>query len=148
MPLWSESNLALNGDVVGNFLNRINDSGVMVSESCRWLLEILIYWTKWCTSQLQNLSVIDARSVETLNIKVVENFINSLKRVETPNFDIGRRNHEGLKLVGLLRYDLEFKSILYVYFGFQSSFLDAIWMYDAMQYVCPIRPHQKKSGQI
>jgi hypothetical protein len=56
--------------------------------------------------RLRNLSLIEARSKEILNIKVTGNFVNSLKRVETPNFDPGRRNHEALKLVGILRHDL------------------------------------------
>jgi hypothetical protein len=51
------------------------------------------------------------RLEETLNIKVVWNFISSLKRVETKNFDTGQRNQEGLKLVGFLRYYFEFESI-------------------------------------
>jgi hypothetical protein len=32
--------------------------------------------------------------------------------MEAQNFDIGQRNHEALKLVGFLRYDLEIESIL------------------------------------
>jgi hypothetical protein len=64
------------------------------------------------TSRLWNLGLIEARLKETLNIKVIGNFINSLKRVETKNFDTGRRNREALNLVGFLRYDLEFESIL------------------------------------
>jgi hypothetical protein len=56
--------------------------------------------------RLRNLSLIEARSKEILNIKVTGNFVNSLKRVETQNFDPGQRNHEALKLVGILRHDL------------------------------------------
>jgi hypothetical protein len=42
-----------------------------------------------------------------LNIKVIGNCINSLKRVKTQNFDIGRTKQEGLKLKGFLSYDFK-----------------------------------------
>jgi hypothetical protein len=48
-----------------------------------------------------------ARFVETLNNKVVGDFISSLRRVGTQNFNIGRMEHEGLKLKRFSRYDFE-----------------------------------------
>jgi hypothetical protein len=53
----------------------------------------------------------EVRFEETLNIKVIGNSINFLKRVETQNSDTEQRNHEGSKLIGFLRYDFEFESI-------------------------------------
>jgi hypothetical protein len=63
------------------------------------------------TYRLQNLGQNETRSKETLNIKVVEDFINSLKRVETQDLEIGRRYYEAVKLVGFSRYDYELESI-------------------------------------
>jgi hypothetical protein len=61
--------------------------------------------------RLRNLGQNETRSKETLNIKVVEDFINSLKRVETQDLEIGRRYYEAVKLVGFSRYDYELESI-------------------------------------
>jgi hypothetical protein len=52
------------------------------------------YWKFWfelkeITYPLQNLSAIEARIKETLNIEVVGKFVRFLKRVETQSFDIG-----------------------------------------------------------
>jgi hypothetical protein len=63
------------------------------------------------TYRLRNLGQNETRSKETLNIKVVEDFINSLKRVETQDLEIGRRYYEAVKLVGFSRYDYELESI-------------------------------------
>jgi hypothetical protein len=52
----------------------------------------------------------EPRPKETINIKVVGDFINSLKRVETQNFYIRRMKQEGLKLKGFLSYDFELES--------------------------------------
>jgi hypothetical protein len=86
----------------------------------------------------------EERPKETLNIKVVEDFINSLKRVETQNFNIGRRNYEAVKLVGFSRYDYNLESIFKFLLVFKICFL--------MQYECMMSynmlvlyvPHQKK----
>jgi hypothetical protein len=80
-------------------------------------------WKFWfepkeVTYRLRNLSLIEARSEETLNIQVVGDFINFLKSVEIQDFDTEQRNLEGLKLIGFLRYDFKIKSI------FLSFFLD------------------------
>jgi hypothetical protein len=78
---------------------------------------------------LQNLALNKAKSKKTLNIKVVGNFINSLKRVKTQNFDIGRRNHEAVKLVGFSIYDFELESIF-------LKFLLVFKLRFLMQYEC------------
>jgi hypothetical protein len=124
--------------------NWTNYSGVMVPDSCQWLLEILIkpngviYW-------LRNLSLIEAKSRETLNIEVVGNSTSLLKRVQTQNFDTGWRNHKGSKLMGFSRYDFELESIFFKFLlFFRVRFL--------MQYECMMSsnmsalyvPHQKK----
>jgi hypothetical protein len=44
--------------------------------------------------------------METLNNKVVGNFISSLRRVGTQKFDIRQKEHEGLKLGGVLEMGL------------------------------------------
>jgi hypothetical protein len=44
-------------------------------------------------------------------MKVIGDFINSLKGVETQNFDIERTKRKGLKLKGILSYDFELESI-------------------------------------
>jgi hypothetical protein len=82
----------------------------MVPESCRWLLKILIELNE-AIYQLWNLSLMKAKSGKTLNIKVVENSISFLKRVEIQNFDTGQRDHKGLKLMEFSRYDFELESI-------------------------------------
>jgi hypothetical protein len=46
-----------------------------------------------------------------MNMKVIGDFINSLKGVETQNFDIERTKRKGLKLKGILSYDFELESI-------------------------------------
>jgi hypothetical protein len=82
-----------------------------------------------------------------MNIKVIGDFINSLKRLETQNFDIGQTKREGLKLKGFLSYDLKLESIFFeVSLGFMVFFL--------MQYECMMPcnmsvlyiPHQKKKS--
>jgi hypothetical protein len=46
-----------------------------------------------------------------MNIKVIGDFINSLKRLETQNFDIEQTKRGGLKLKGFLSYDFKLESI-------------------------------------
>jgi hypothetical protein len=65
--------------------------------------------------------------METLNIKVVEDFINSLKRVKTKDLDIGRRYYEAVKLVGFSRYNYELESFRKILLVFKICFL--IYMY-------------------
>jgi hypothetical protein len=91
----------------------------MVPESCRWLLKILIELNE-AIYQLWNLSLMKAKSGETLNIKVVENSISFLKRVEIHNFDTGRRDHKGSKLMEFSRYDFELESIFLSFFWFSG----------------------------
>jgi hypothetical protein len=78
----------------------------VVSDCCK-------FWfaPKEVTYRLWNLSLSEARSEGTLNIKVVGNSINFLERMGTQNFEIGRRNHEVLKLIGFLRCDDELELI-------------------------------------
>jgi hypothetical protein len=69
-----------------------------------------------------------------------------LKRVETQNFNTGRRNHEGLELIRFSRYDFELGSIFKFLLVFKVHFL--------MQYECMMPrnmsalyvPHQKKKS--
>jgi hypothetical protein len=80
-----------------------------------------------------------------MNIKVIGDFVHSLKRVETQNFDIGRTKREELKLKGFFSYDFELESIFKILLVFMVCFL--------MQYECMMScnmlvlyvPHQKKS---
>jgi hypothetical protein len=94
-----------------------------------WYLKVVIYgWNFWLqpndgTSWLRNLSIIEARSRETLNIKVIEESIAFLKRVKTQNFDIRWREHEGLKLEWFSRYDLELESIFKFLLFLKINFL-------------------------
>jgi hypothetical protein len=86
----------------------------------------------------------EPRPKETLNINVIGDFINSPKRVETQNFDIGRRNFEAVKLVGFSRYDYDLELIFKILLVFKICFL--------MQYECMMScdmsslyvPYQKK----
>jgi hypothetical protein len=64
--------------------------------------------------------------VETLNNNTVGNFISSLRRVGTQNFNIRRMNYEMVKLVGFSRYDYELESIFLIFFCFQDLLLDAM----------------------
>jgi hypothetical protein len=82
----------------------------MIVQSCRYCWELL-FKPKEVTYRLQNLGLEESRPKETLNIKVVGDFINSLKMMETQNFDIGQRNYEVVKLVGLSRYGYDLDSI-------------------------------------
>jgi hypothetical protein len=85
--------------------------------------------------------------VETLNNKVVGNAISFVRRVGTQNFDIERKEHEGLKLKRFSRYD----------FGSESNFLKFLFVFKVrflMQYECMMPynmsdlyiPYQKKSS--
>jgi hypothetical protein len=69
-------------------LNLTNDSEVTIIEICRYCSKFL-FEPKEMTYRLRNVGSNEARSKETLNIKVIGNFINSLKRVKTQNFDTG-----------------------------------------------------------
>jgi hypothetical protein len=75
------------------------------------------------TYQLQNLILEEPRPKKTLNIKVVGDFINSLKRMEIQKFDIKRRNYEVVKLVGFSRYDYDLESIFMFLLVFKICFL-------------------------
>jgi hypothetical protein len=70
----------------------------------------------------------EARSAVTANSKVVGNSMSFLTRVETHNFNIGQRKHEGLKLKGFSTYDFELESIFKFLLVFKVCFL--------MQYEC------------
>jgi hypothetical protein len=63
-----------------------------------------------------------------MNIKVIGDFINSLKRVKTRNFDIERMKRDGLKLEGFFSYDFELESFFKFLLIFMVCFL--------MQYEC------------
>jgi hypothetical protein len=65
-------------------LNSTNDSEVANVQS-RWYYWEFLYKLKEVTYQLRNLGLEEVRPKETLNIKVIGDFINSLKRVETQN---------------------------------------------------------------
>jgi hypothetical protein len=65
-------------------LNSTNDSEVANVQSRRYYWEFL-YKLKEVTYRLRNLGLEEVRPKETLNIKVIGDFINSLKRVETQN---------------------------------------------------------------
>jgi hypothetical protein len=65
-------------------LNLTNDSEVANVQSRRYYWEFL-YKLKEVTYRLRNLGLEEVRPKETLNIKVIGDFINSLKRVETQN---------------------------------------------------------------
>jgi hypothetical protein len=80
-------------------LNLTNDSEFTVVESC-WYCWKFLFESKEVTYRLWNLGLNEARSKETLNIKIIGNFTNSIKRVKTQNFYIGRMKQEGLKLKG------------------------------------------------
>jgi hypothetical protein len=60
----------------------------------------------------------EARLGKTLNIEVVGDFTSFLKRVKTQNFDIGRWNHEVLRLEGFSGYDFKSESIFLSFFWF------------------------------
>jgi hypothetical protein len=90
------------------------------------------------------LSVIEARSGKTLNIKVVENSINFLKRVETQNFDIGRRKHEGLKSIEISGYDFELEVIFKFLLVFKVHFLIQFECMTSCNMSALFVPHQQK----
>jgi hypothetical protein len=108
-------------------LNLTNDSKFTIVQSCRYFWEFL-FELKEVTYRLWNLGLEEVRPKETLDIKVIRDFINSLNRVETRNFDIGRRNYEAVKLLGFSRYDYDLKSIFLFLLVFKICFL--------MQYEC------------
>jgi hypothetical protein len=103
-------------------LNLTNDSDVTIVHSCRCCWKFL-FEPQEVTYQLRNLILEEPRPKETMNIKVIGDFINSLKRVETQNFDIGRMKREGLKLKGFLSYDfdLESKILSFSWFSWFAS---------------------------
>jgi hypothetical protein len=90
------------------------------------------FWfeSKEVTYRLWTLGLNEARSKGTLNIKVIGNYIDSLKRVKTQNFDIRQTKRKGLKLKGFLSYDFELESI---FFKFPLVFMVCFLMqYDSM----------------
>jgi hypothetical protein len=91
-------------------LNLTNDSEVTIVQSYRYCWK---YWfeLKEATYRLRTLGLNEAGSKGMPNIKVIGNYINSLKRVKTQNFDIERTKWKGLKLKGFLSYDIELESI-------------------------------------
>jgi hypothetical protein len=104
-----------------------NDSEVTIVQSCRYCWNFL-FKPKEVTYRLQDLILEEPRPKETLNIKVIGDFINSLKRVEMQDFDIGWRNYEAVKLVGFSRCDYELESI--------CKFLLVLKICFLMQYEC------------
>jgi hypothetical protein len=88
----------------------------------------------------------EARSEGTLNIEVVGNSISFLKRVETQNFNTGRRDHEGLNWEEFSRYDFKLKLIFKFILVFKIKFLI---QYECMM-PCNMRalyvPLKKKKG--
>jgi hypothetical protein len=126
-------------------LNLTNDSEVTIVQSYRYCWK---YWfeLKEATYRLRTLGLNEAGSKGMPNIKVIGNYINSLKRVKTQNFDIERTKWKGLKLKGFLSYDIELESI---FFKFPLAFMVCL----LMQYKCMMScnmsvlyvPHQKKS---
>jgi hypothetical protein len=89
------------------------------------------------------LSVIEAKSGETLDIEVIENSISFVRRVETQNFDAGRKDHEGLKREWFSRYDFELESIFLSLFWFSrfASLCNMMPCNISVLYVA----HQKKN---
>jgi hypothetical protein len=120
--------------------NLTNDSEVMIVQSYRYYWKFL-FELKKVTYWLQNLGLEEMRPKETLNIKALGDSINSLKWVEMHDIDIGWRNYEVVELVGFSRHDYELESIFKFLLAFKGLLLDAIWMYDVIQHVGPIRPH-------
>jgi hypothetical protein len=126
-------------------LSLTNNSEVTIVQSCRYYW-IFLFELKEVAHRLQHLGLEEVRRKEIPNIKVIGNFRNSLKRVITQNFDIGRLKRKGLKLKGFLRYDLELESIFKFPLVFMVCFL--------MQYECVMScnmsalyvPHQNKRG--
>jgi hypothetical protein len=124
-------------------LNLTNGSEVTIVQSCRYCWK---FWfeLKEVTYRLRTLGLNEARSKGMLNIKVIGNYIDSLRRVKTQNFDVGRMKWEGLKLKGFLSYDFELESIFKFPLVFMICFL--------MQYKCMMTcnmsvlyiPHQRK----
>jgi hypothetical protein len=125
-------------------LNLTNDSEVTILQSCPYYWKFL-FEPKEVTYRLRNLILEEVWPNETLNIKVVEDFINSPKRIETQDFAIGRRNYKAVRLVGFSRNDYDLKSIFKFLLVFKICFL--------MQHECMMScnmsviyvPHQKKS---
>jgi hypothetical protein len=108
-------------------LNLTNGSEVTIVQSCQYCWK---FWfeLKEVTYRLRTLGLNEARSKGMLNIKVIGNYIDSLRRVKTQNFDVGRMKWEGLKLKGFLSYDFELESIFKFPLVFMVCFL--------MQYEC------------
>jgi hypothetical protein len=107
----------------------------MIVETCRYCWKFC-FEPKEVTHQLQNLSLIKARSEEAMNIKVIEKFIYFLKRVETQNFDIGWRNHEASRLIGFSRFYIKLESIFlsFLWFSRFTSWCKMnVWCYATCQ---------------
>jgi hypothetical protein len=118
-------------------LNLTNGSEVTIVQSCQCCWKFL-FEPKEVTYQLRTLGLNEARSNGTLNIKVIGNYISFLKRGETQNFDIRRRNHEALRLIGFSRYGFQLESIFK--FCFLMQYDSMLPSNESVLYV----PHQKK----
>jgi hypothetical protein len=125
-------------------LNLTNNSEVTIVQSC-WYCWKFLFEPKEVTYWLQNLILEEPRPKKTLNIKVIGDFINSLRRGETRNFDTGWKNHEGSKLIRFLRYNFELE-IFFLIFLLVCKVL-FLMQYDSMMQ-CNMSvlyvPHQKK----
>jgi hypothetical protein len=103
-------------------LNLTNGSKVMIIQICQCFEKFLVE-PKEGAYRLQNLIIEELKPKETMNIKVIGDFINSIKRVETQNFDIRRTKQEGLQLKGFLSYDFKLESIFKFLLVFTVCFL-------------------------
>jgi hypothetical protein len=97
-----------NTNIVANFLSFPMATNMLRSDYWfrrydHWKLSVVAENIRFepneVTCRLRSLRCIEAGLEETLNIKVIGNFIILLKRVETQDFNTGRRNHEVLKLI-------------------------------------------------
>jgi hypothetical protein len=130
-------------------LNLTNGSDVTIIKSCQCGWKFLFEPNEE-TDRLRNLILEEPKPKETMNIKVIGDFINSLKRVETWNFDIGRMKLEGLKLKGFLSYDFELEPIFKFLLVFMMCFLMQYEGMMALQHVGPIcsSPKEKLAKYI
>jgi hypothetical protein len=87
----------------------------------------------------------EARFEGTLNIKVIRNSVGFLKRVETQNFNTGRRDHQGLNLEGFSKYDFKLKLIFKFLLIFRISFLMQYEFMMSCNMLDLYVPHQKEN---
>jgi hypothetical protein len=125
-------------------LHSTNNSEVTIVQSRQYYWEFL-FKLKEVTYRHRNLGLEEERTKETLNIKIVGDFINSLKRVGTQNFDIRRRNYEAVNFIGFSRYDYDLELI---FFKFLLVFKICFWMQHECMMSCNMSalyvPHQNK----